>query len=243
MFFSKLWQTLWDQLAGIAYWGWGSDPLDRMQLEYDRAVEELKEGRQGLEQQRNLVEQIARQVRMHKERVALLEAQIRQHLAAGKREQAAARALEFNRAKEQLVESEESLAVYEESYERNFKKIQQATSRLAEVKQRINQYDHELKLTKAEAELAKVAENLDVDRGDDFVRFEQALSEKLTALRAQLRASTELSDRSLTEMEALAAAEEQQADAALLQFELDMGLDSTEMNSHREGETGPRDRT
>ena len=43
---------------------WERDPIAIMRLEYDRSVEQLKEGRKGLELYRGLVERVARAVRV-----------------------------------------------------------------------------------------------------------------------------------------------------------------------------------
>ena len=50
-----------------------SDPIAVMQLEVDRATEQLKEGRRGLETYRGLVETVARQVATNKANASQLE--------------------------------------------------------------------------------------------------------------------------------------------------------------------------
>ena len=81
-----------------------------MQYEYDRSIEQIKEGREGLAQYRALVERVSRQVEDPRKRVAVLEAKIKAYLNAGDRETAGRFALDLKRAKDDLAENEKQLA-------------------------------------------------------------------------------------------------------------------------------------
>jgi phage shock protein A len=59
-----------------------------MQYEYDLAVEQLKEGRVGLEQYRGLVERVSRQVKEGEANIKRITAQAKAYLKAGDRETA-----------------------------------------------------------------------------------------------------------------------------------------------------------
>ena len=52
MIFGKLWHSLMAQVNKIANLFWTADPIAQMQYEYDMAVNQLKEGRQGLDRAR-----------------------------------------------------------------------------------------------------------------------------------------------------------------------------------------------
>ena len=62
MIFGKLWHTLMAQINKIANIFWTADPIAQMQYEYDQAVAQMKDGREGLEQYRGLVERVTQQV-------------------------------------------------------------------------------------------------------------------------------------------------------------------------------------
>ena len=68
MILGKLWHSLMAQVNKIANIFWTADPIAQMQYEYDQAVAQLKEGREGLEQYRALVERVGRQVAMDQQR-------------------------------------------------------------------------------------------------------------------------------------------------------------------------------
>src|SRR5205085_10904885 len=63
MIFGKFFGAIRAQLNKLANFFWEADPIAQMQYEYDQAVEQLKEGRIGLEQYRGLVERVGRQVK------------------------------------------------------------------------------------------------------------------------------------------------------------------------------------
>ena len=52
MIFGKIWRAIKAQFNKLANFFWTADPIAQMQYEYDLAVEQLKEGREGLEQYR-----------------------------------------------------------------------------------------------------------------------------------------------------------------------------------------------
>ena len=75
MILHKFWSAFMAQINKVANLFWEADPIAQMQYEYDRAVEQLKEGRTGLEQYRGLVERVTRQVAANRSHVQKLEAE------------------------------------------------------------------------------------------------------------------------------------------------------------------------
>ena len=60
MILGKFFGAIRAQLNKLANFFWEADPIAQMQYEYDLAVEQLKQGREGLEQYRALVERVSR---------------------------------------------------------------------------------------------------------------------------------------------------------------------------------------
>jgi phage shock protein A len=145
----KFWSAFMAQINKIANVFWEADPIAQMQYEYDRAVEELKEGRTGLEQYRGLVERVTRQVSANNAHVKKLEAETKAYLKAGDRETAAKFALELQKAKTEQAANEQQRQMHETAYGNNLRKIQHANSKLVELKQKIQKYDAELKMSSA----------------------------------------------------------------------------------------------
>jgi phage shock protein A len=122
----KFWSAVMAQINKVANLFWESDPVAQMRYEYDRAVEQLKEGRLGLEQYRGLVERVTRQVAANKSQVQRLEAETKAYLKAGDRQTAAKFALELQKAREEMTANEQQLQMHETAYGNNLKKIQHA---------------------------------------------------------------------------------------------------------------------
>ena len=129
MIIGKLWHTLKAQLNKLANFFWTADPIAQMQYEYDMAVNQLKEGREGLEQYRALVERVTRQVTSDKTHVASLEAKVKAYLQAGDRETAARFALELQKARQELAENEQQLKLHEEAYNNNRRGVEDEPGR------------------------------------------------------------------------------------------------------------------
>jgi Mg-chelatase subunit ChlD len=88
----KFWSAFVAQLNKIANVFWEADPIAQMRYEYDQSVEQLKEGRTGLEQYRGLVERVPRQVAANRSHVQKLEAETKGARVTSRRRELAVRA-------------------------------------------------------------------------------------------------------------------------------------------------------
>jgi len=226
--FSKIFKAISAQLNKLANLFWEADPIAVMQLEADQAVERLKEGREGLEVYRGLVERVQRQVNTGRKHVEKLEAQIKAYLKAGDRETAARFAFELQKGKTGLAVNEEQLAMHELAYQNNLKKIQHANKKLVEVREKIRRYDAELKMSAAEAEIAKLAESFHVDVTTDFGQIEDVIQRQIDENKGKVRVAADLSSEGIAEIEAEEQMEETLAEDALREFEVELGLRSPE---------------
>ena len=245
MIVGKFWRAFRAQINKIANFFWTADPIAQMQYEYDNAVEQLKTGREGLEQYRGLVERVGRQVAGNKQQVATLEAKIKSYLQAGDRESAAKYALELQKAKTQLGENEGQLKMHEEAYNNNVMKIKHAMSKLADVKEKIIKYDAELKMSRAEAEMAKLANDFDFNITTDFGQIEDVIQDKIGLNRAKARVAADLSNEGIVDIKREQAMEQVMADQVLRDFEVQMGLVTPETANVTEAakELGPAAKT
>lgn len=224
MIVGKLWRALRAQMNKLANFFWTSDPIAQMQYEYDLAVEQLKGGREGLEQYRALVERVSRQVAAAKQHASMLEAKVKSYLQAADRDTAAKFALELQKARQDLSENESQLQMHEEAYNNNVTKIKHATKKLSDIKAKIAKYDAELKMSRAEAELAKLAESFDFNITTDFGQIEDVIQDKIGLNRAKARVAADLSGEGLADIKREEAMEQAMADQALRDFEVQMGM-------------------
>jgi phage shock protein A len=224
MILGKLWKALAAQMNKIANFFWTADPIAQLQYEYDKAVDQMKDGREGLEQYRALVERVTRQVNGDRQHVASLEARIKAYLQAGERETASKFALELQKAKKELAENEAQLKMHETAYNNNVTKVKHATKKLSELKNKIAKYDADLKLSRAEAELAKLAQSFNFDVTTDFGQIEDVIQDKIGLNRAKVRVAADLSGEGLEDIKREEAVEKAMADNALREFEIEMGM-------------------
>jgi len=227
----KFWSAFRAQINKVANLFWEADPVAQMRYEYDRSVEQLKEGRGGLEQYRGLVERVTRQVQANRAHVSQLEAQTKAYLKAGDRATAAKFAMELQKAKGELATNEGQLEMHETSYGNNLKKIQHANEKLIELREKITKYDAELKMTTAEAEIAKLSETFDMNLTTDFGELENVIQQKIDQNRGKVRVAADLSSKGIADIQAEERMQAAMADQALTDFEVELGLKSPETSA------------
>jgi phage shock protein A len=226
--FHKFWTAFMSQVNKVANLFWEADPIAQMRYEYDRAVEQLKEGRVGLEQYRGLVERVTRQVTANRAHVQKLEAETKAYLKAGDRATAAKFALELQKAKQELAANEQQLDMHETAYGNNLKKIKYANEKLIELREKIHKYDAELKMSAAEAEVAKIAEGFEMNLTTDFGQLESIIQQKIDTNRGRVRVAADLSQKGIAAIEAEERMQSELAEQALSSFEVELGLKSPE---------------
>lgn len=219
MILEKFWQVVKAQSNKFVNLLWKADPIGQMQYEYDLAVEQLKNGREGLEQYRALIERVARKIGTDQKRVRELEAKIAAYLQVGDRDTAGQLALEMERLKLAVTDNEEQLELHERAYENNVQKVKHAAGKLQEVRERIAKYHAELKMSKAEAEIAKLGSAFQFDVTTNFGQIEQIVEDKISLNHAKVRVAADLSDDAQLSIEREHAMEKALAEQALKKFE------------------------
>jgi phage shock protein A len=245
MILGKIWNAIAAQFNKLANAIRGYDPIAEMQFEYDRSVEQIREGREGLAQYRALVERVLRQVEGARKQVAGYQARIKAYLTAGDRDTAGRLALDLKRAKDDLAENEKQLALHEQAYQNNLLKIQHAIKKLDDVKHKISKYDADLKMSRAEAEVAQLANQFHFDVTTDFGQAEQMIQSQIDRNRARVRVAADMSGEGLEEIKQDIAVEKTMAEDALKQFEKEQGLVTPETagTAATTKELGPATRT
>jgi phage shock protein A len=219
MIFTKFWQALKAQFNKAANAAYSADPVAQLQYEYDKAVDQLRDGREGLERYRSLVERVSRQVEGDRQQAANLEAKTKAFLTANDRDTAAKYALELQKTKKTLEENQAQLKIHEDAYNNNLLKIKHASGKLAELRQKIQKYDADLKMSRAEAEVAKLAQSFNFDITTDFGQVEQNIQDQIGLNRAKARVAADLSGEGLDDIQRDQQVEKTLADQALREFE------------------------
>ncbi|MEX2283750.1 MAG: PspA/IM30 family protein [Gemmatimonadota bacterium] len=235
MIFGKFFRAFRAQLNKVANLFFEADPIAVMQLEVDQATEGLKEGRKGLELYRGLVETVNRQVASGKANATQLESQIKAHLKAGNRDMAAQLALQLQKTQTELAANEQQLQMHEQAYQNNLLKIQKANKDIVKVREKIQRYNAELKMSAAEAEIAKLAESFEMNVTTNFGEIESVIQRKIDANRGRARVAADMSSKGIEMIKAEEAAEKAMAEDLLSKYEVQLGLKSPETAPVAEG--------
>ena len=228
MILGKFFGAIRAQLNKIANIFFEADPIAVMQLEVDQATERLKEGRKGLELYRGLVESVARQVALGKSNAGQLEAQIKAHLKAGNRDVAGQLALQLQKTQTELAANEKQLEMHETAYQNNLLKIQKANKDIVKVREKIQKYNADLKMSAAEAEIAQISESFDMNMTTDFGQIEAVIQRQIDNNRGRARVAADMSSKGIESIKAEEAAEKAMAEDLLSKFEVQLGLKSPE---------------
>src|SRR5688572_18794670 len=137
-------------------------------------------------------------------------------------------ALELQKAKDELATNEQQLQTHETAYGNSLKKIQHANNKLIELQDKIRKYDAELKMSAAEAEIAKLSETFDLNLTTDFGQIESVIQRKIDENRGKVRVAADLSEQGIAEIKAEERMQGQLAEQALQDFEVELGLRSPE---------------
>ncbi|HJU73075.1 MAG TPA: hypothetical protein VJ717_04965, partial [Gemmatimonadaceae bacterium] len=120
------------------------------------------------------------------------------------------------------------LQMHEQAYQNNLLKIQKANKDIVKVREKIQRYNAELKMSAAEAEIAKLAETFDVNLTTDFGQIEQVIQRKIDTNRGRARVAADMSSKGIDQIKAEEAAEKAMAEDLLSKFEVQLGLKSPE---------------
>ena len=152
--------------------------------------------------------------------------------------------MELQKAKTTLAENEGQLKLHEEAYNNNVTKIKHASGKLGDVRNKIQKYDADLKMSRAEAEMAKLAGDFNFDVTTDFGQIEQVINDKIGLNRAKVRVAADLSGEGIADIQHEQAMEKALGDQALKEFEVQMGLVTPETTPVKEAtkELGPAEK-
>jgi phage shock protein A len=177
---------------------------------------------------RGLVETVARQVAAGKSNTSQLEAQIKSHLKAGNRDMAGQLAIQLQKVQTELANNENQLQMHEQAYQNNLLKIQKANKDIVKVREKIQQYHAELKMSAAEAEIAQISESFDMNVTTDFGEVESMIQRKIDTNRGRARVASDMSSKGVEFIKAEEAAEKAMAEDLLSKYEVQLGLKSPE---------------
>ena len=189
------------------------------QDEVDRSADEIRDATGGLEQYRGLVSRLERQVASGEKEEARLTAKIKT-LIGSDETKAAEYAIQLKKTQTDLAENRHQLAEYQGSYQNNLKKIKYARQRIEDAREKASKLQADLRMSKAEAETAKLAEKFNVRTNtlDGLGEIEEEIQRQIDINRGKAQVARDLSADGVADIEAEEALQKQEAQDILAQF-------------------------
>src|SRR5678810_117918 len=116
------------------------------------------------------------------------------------------------------------VVMHEQAYQNNLLKIQKANKDIVKVREKIRQYDAELKMSAAEAEIAQLSESFDMNVTTNFGEIESVIQRQIDANRGKARVAADMSSKGIAEIKAQEAADKAMAEDLLTKYEVQLGL-------------------
>jgi phage shock protein A len=212
------------QMGKVGRLLWGFDPVAVYQQQVDNAAEEIKDATTGLEQYRGLVARLQRQVGNGEKEVARLDARIKVYITSGDDTSATNYAIQLKKTTTELEENKAQLAQYQSAYENNLKKIRFANQRIADAREKAQKLSADLKLSKAEAETAKLAQKFNCKNVslDGVAEVEDEIQRQIDSNRAKAQVISDLSEDGLADIAEQEAVQKQEAAGILAEYKAKM---------------------
>lgn len=232
MIIGKLFKTIMAQLNKIVNIFYKADPIAQMQYEIDRATDEIRSAKDGLAMSAGFVERLGRQISVNQKQVNDLNNRVKAYLAAGKRTEAAAMAVQLKKAQEELEENTAQRKSQEQVYNNAVTKMKHAQKKIEEARDRARRYESQLKLSRMEAELSEMtAQYGNIDVSTDFGAAESMVQEQIDKNKGKARAAADLAGAGMEEILQSEAEEAAMAEAALRDFEIANNLVTPESST------------
>jgi phage shock protein A len=220
----RIFTAIFAQFGKLARGVWSADPVAVMQAEVDRSADEIRDATTGLEQYRGLVTRLQRQVATGEKEVERLTVRVKAFLAENNEIKAAEYAVLLKKAETDLIENRSQLQGYESAYQNNLRKIQFARQKIEQAKEKARKLDAELRLSKAEAETARLAEKFNVRTNslEGLGEIEEEIQRQIDTNRAKAQVMRDLSSGGLDQIAEEEAIQRQEAAEVLARFKSEM---------------------
>jgi phage shock protein A len=212
------------QVGKLSRWVYGMDPIAIYQAEVDKSAEEIQEAREGLEQFRGHVARLQRQVASGAKKVEDLKGIIKNHLQNGNEDKATSYAIELQSTLVKLEKDKAKLIEQEARYEMNLKKMRLANQKIREAKEKAETLQSDLRLSKADAEMSKLAQNFEIKTSsiDNLSEIEDEIQRQIDANRAKGQVINDLGDDGIDRLDEQENLQKQQARKLLEQFKQEL---------------------
>lgn len=212
------------QFGKLSRWLWRADPLAIYQAEVDKSADEIQEAREGLAQFKGHIASLERKVTNGTKKVEELKQTIKGHLLANNENKAANYAIEFQVALTQLEKDKAELQEQQSLYEMNLKTMKFANQKIREAKEKAERMQSDLRMSKANAEISKAAQNFEIKTSsiDNLGEIEDEIQRQIDVNRAKGQVIHDLGNDGLDRMDEQEKLQQQKALELLEQFKQEL---------------------
>lgn len=205
-----------------------ADPIAVYQKQVDDATDELREGTKGLEQYRGLVLQLERRIESDEKEIAVYDARARGFVASGDDVKASAALMSKEKLEKSCQMAKSQLAQYDAAYKASLKKIQFAQGKIQEAKDNARRLSAELKMSRAESEIALLAQSFNTNSSNltKLGETEDLIQQQIDSNRAKAQVVADLGNDGLADIEAEERARTASAADALAKLKAEMSAGS-----------------
>jgi phage shock protein A len=212
------------QLGKAGRWAIHKDPVAMYKEKIDDATDHLRTAREGLVRVRGLITGVQRQVDDGDKETARLDVRIKGALSSGDENRAAEYVRQLQEAKKQLEENRRQLAVHLETYQGFLKQVQAAQAKIVQAKDEADKLGVQLEISKAEAELADIAQNFQVNTSalEGLGEIKGEIHKQIDANRARGMVARDLAAGAALEVEEEERLKNEEAKVLLEQYKAEM---------------------
>jgi len=226
--FARLMTAVGAQIGKLVGIAWRADPIAVYQDEVDKAAAEIGQATEGLEEYRGNVSSMERRVVKGEKDEATLMARIKVALNNNDENRASDYAVQLKQVQGELEKARANLSTHKTAYENNLKKIKYARATIEDRRRKAADLKGELRMSKADAELAKISEKFNVKATsfDGLGEVEEEIQRQIDMNKGKAQVALDLSSEGLAEIEEQEAVQRAEAKDLLEKVKAEMGMKS-----------------
>lgn len=220
----RLWTAASAQFGKLSRFIWRIDPIAIYQAEVDKSADEIQEAGEGLAEFKGHVARLERKVTNGQKRVEDLKTKIRNLLLEHNEAKATNYVLELQTTQNDLTKDQQKLEEQEVLYQKNLKKVKFANQKIREAKEKAEKMSYDLRMSKADAEISKLAQNFEIKTSSIYAlgEIEEEVQRQIDANRATGQVIHDLGNDGIEDIEEQEKLQHQQAQKLLEQFKQEL---------------------
>lgn len=216
----RTWQALGAQINKMSRFIWRADPIAIYQTEVDKAAEEVQRASEELAEYKGIISRLERDVSNDMKEIENIKQIIKSLLQDGDEKKATNYVVDLQRTQNRLNKNIAILEEKKSGYDAHLRKIKFANQKIREKRERVNELQSNLRISKADAEVAKLNQEFKVKTSslDNLDEIEEEIQRQIDTNQAKGQIIHDLGDDGLADMVEMEKIDKQKAQLMLEQF-------------------------